>query len=71
MTAKEQKAIDCAIQHIKVFRQQHLDDVTARLGQSCEECPYNTEFNFSIFEQLGPLLKNTDKVKLTAAIYPH
>ena len=58
MTAKEQKAIDCAIQHIKVFRQQHLDDVTARLGQSCEE-------------QLGPLLKNTDKVKLTAAIYPH
>ena len=71
MTAKEQKAIDCAIQHIKVFRQQHLDDVTARLGQSCEECPYNTECNFSIFEQLGTLLKNTDKVKLTAAIYPH
>lgn len=67
MTKEEQRAIDCAVQHIKVFRQQHIDDVTARLGQSCEECPHNSECNFSFFDQLGPLLKNTG-IKISAAI---
>lgn len=67
----ERKAADCAIQHIKVFRQQALEHREADFGEPCAKCPYSSECNYSFFEQIEPILKNTDKVKMTAIICSH
>lgn len=62
----KEKSVDCAMQHIKVFREQHLRDAVADFGEPCKTCMHKSECRFDWFNVLLPL-SNQSKVKINLA----
>lgn len=62
----EEKAVDCAMQHIKVFREQHLRDAEADFGEPCKTCMHKDECRFDWFNVLLSL-SSRSKVKINLA----
>ena len=57
-TVKEEhrKALDCMVQHIRIFLDQSYEGRTANFGESCERCRYLKECNLDWLSIMDPLL---------------
>lgn len=62
-----QRAIDCAVQHIKVFREQALVGMVADLGEPCEKCDYVNDCDVQWFSILSPLLEQSN-IKISMVV---
>lgn len=59
------KASDCALQHIKIFREQALKEATADFGEPCQACIHRQTCDFNWFSILTPLRNQADvKIKV-------
>lgn len=56
----EQVAIDCAMQHIKIYREQVLRKVVADFGEPCESCIYSAKCDFQWVNKILPLLSKSN-----------
>ncbi len=54
------RANDCALQHIKVFREQALKGVIADFGEPCKDCIYRDKCKFEWFSVLSPLCEHSN-----------
>lgn len=61
------KANDCALQHIKVFREQVLKGAVADFGEPCQKCIYSDTCKFDWFSVLSPLRKCSN-VKISMVV---
>lgn len=52
-------AIDCALQHIKIFREQALNGGRADFGEPCQTCIYADNCNLDWFSVLAPLINQS------------
>ncbi len=62
---KMKKANDCALQHIKFFREQALKEAMADFGEPCQTCIHRQTCNFDWLSILTPLRNESDvKIKV-------
>ncbi|MCH5279715.1 MAG: hypothetical protein J1E60_08010 [Christensenellaceae bacterium] len=64
----DQKAIDCAVQHIKTFHRQFCDGKPADFGEPCSKCKYVKECNFDWLSILDPILSRSS-VSISVGTY--
>lgn len=57
---KEQLAIDCMVQHIKVFLEQSKEKRQADFGEPCERCKYADNCNFDWLSVMKPILEQSN-----------
>ncbi|MEG2504955.1 MAG: hypothetical protein RSB44_09765 [Carnobacterium sp.] len=50
------KAMDCMVQHIKVFHSQAMNEVIADFGEPCQTCPHIAGCNHNWLSTIQPLL---------------
>ncbi len=63
----DKKANDCALQHIKTFRDQAAKGVIADFGEPCQDCIHREECEFDWFSILSPIRKYSDiKISMVA-----
>lgn len=53
------KANDCALQHIKVFREQAIRKDTADFGEPCQNCIHVKNCNLNWLSVLSPLIEHS------------
>ena len=53
---EKEKALDCMVQHVEIFHEQAMDEVTADFAEPCQCCPYAGECSFNWTSIMGPLL---------------
>ncbi len=51
-----EEAINCAVQHIKIFFQQSVDETMADFGEPCQTCPYTGNCEYGWLSIMEPLL---------------
>lgn len=51
----EQRAIDCMVQHIKMFHIQACKEAAADFSEPCEKCPYADKCDFDWLSIMDPL----------------
>lgn len=54
------KTNDCALQHIKVFREQAINKKQADFGEPCQKCIHAGECDFEWLSILSPLLNQSN-----------
>lgn len=57
---KEQLAIDCMVQNIKVFLEQATEKRQADFGEPCERCRYAGNCNFDWLSVMKPILEQSN-----------
>ena len=57
---KEQVAIDCMVQNIKVFLEQSTEKRQADFGEPCERCRYAGNCNFDWLSVMKPILEQSN-----------
>ena len=57
---KEQLAIDCVVQNIKVFLEQSKEERRADFGEPCEHCKYADNCNFDWLSIMKPILEKSN-----------
>lgn len=63
-----EKAIDCAMQHIKTFSEQSAGEVIADFGEPCQNCPYTGDCKYDWLSIMEPLLAKS-AIRISVA-YP-
>ena len=53
---EHRKALDCMVQHIRIFLDQSFEGRTANFGEPCERCRYLKECNLDWLSIMDPLL---------------
>lgn len=61
------KTEECALQHIKVFREQSSRNETADFGEPCQKCIHTSECNFDWFSILSPLAHQS-RIEISMAV---
>lgn len=56
----EQISLDCMIQHFKTFYEQSIDEREADFGQPCATCPHIEECRCNWYENIAPLLQESE-----------
>lgn len=63
----DERTIDCALQHIKTFREQALREEIADFGEPCQNCIHRKSCKFDWFSILSPL-RCRSSVKINTAV---
>lgn len=60
-------ACDCALQHIKVFREQAVKGAIADFGEPCQKCVHREICKFDWFSILSPI-RDHSNVKISMVV---
>lgn len=52
----DRKSVDCAVQHIKTFHSQALDEVIADFGEPCQTCIHVGTCNHNWLSVMEPMI---------------